>query len=184
MKKLSLLLAFAAFALPAVAQQEGAGEYAATQVAAGPPLGVPPGIYADTAARLNGFFAATAGERTIYAAALKAQIDRGVRLMMVDVRPAAAYASGHVAGAISIPLTVLFRPENLGQLPADGTPIVLICSTGHTASMALGGLVALGYNPYVLRFSMMGWRAQTQMKFYSVDQVPQTVYGLGGPMEP
>ena len=95
----------------------------------------------------------------------------------MDTRPALDFKSGHVPGAVNIPLAVLFQPENLAKLPTDGTPIVLICHTGHTASMALGGLVALGYNPFVLRFAMMGWKAQTEQKIWT-SSMTQTIYGL------
>jgi rhodanese-related sulfurtransferase len=181
MKKLAVLLALAAFVAPALAQEEGAGEYASA-VASGRPLDVPPGIYANTAARLDDFFAATNGARTIFADALLARIDAGVSQVIIDTRTPADFAAGHVPTAVNIPLTALFRSENLAQLPTDGTPLVIVCHTGHTASMALGGLVALGYNPYVLRFAMMGWKASSSQKIYSPGQ-SQTIFGLGGPIE-
>jgi rhodanese-related sulfurtransferase len=180
MNRILAALAVLALAAPALAQEEGAGEYAST-VAQGHPLDVPPGIYANTAARLSDFFAATNGARTIFARDLKARIDAGVNQLIVDTRTPADYAAGHVPGAINIPLNVLFKSENLAQLPLDGTPIVLVCHTGHTASMALGGLVALGYNPYALRFAMMGWKASSSQKIYSPTQ-SQTIFGLGGPL--
>jgi rhodanese-related sulfurtransferase len=182
MKKILVLLALAAFAVPALAQEEeGAGEYASA-IASGQRLDVPPGIYANTAARLDDFFAATNGARTIFADVLKTRIEQGVSQFIVDTRIPSDYAAGHVPGAINIPLTELFRSENLARLPTDGTPIVIVCHTGHTASMALGGLVALGYNPYVLRFAMMGWNATSSQKIYSATKA-QTIYGLGGPIE-
>ncbi|WP_242344162.1 rhodanese-like domain-containing protein [Anaeromyxobacter terrae] len=180
MRKLLAVLAVFAFAGPVLAQEEGAGEYASS-VSAGRPLDVPPGIYANTAARLAEFFAATNGARTVFATDLKARIDAGTNQLIIDVRPAADYAAGHISGAISMPLAVLFRSENLAQLPTDGTPLILVCHTGHTASMALGGLVSLGYNAYVLRFSMMGWNASSNQKIYSPTQV-QTIFGLAGPL--
>ena len=182
MKKLFAVLAAVAFAFPALAQQDdGAGDYAA-QIAQGNPLEIPPGIYAATAARLSEFFAATKGARTIFAQDLKARIDAGTPQFILDTRPTADYAKGHVPGAVSIPLDTLFQPANLARLPLDGTPIVVICHTGHTASMALGGLVALGYNPFVLRFAMMGWNASSAQKIFSSTQTQQ-IYGLGGPLQ-
>lgn len=179
--KLVALLAALAVSAPAVAQEDWAGDYA-SQVAPGEPLQISPGIYAYSAARLAEFFAATKGARTIFAEALLADIAAGKRQYLLDVRPATDYANGHVPGAVSIPLDTLFRPENLARLPIDGTPIVIICHTGHTASMALGGLVALGYNPYVLRFAMMGWSAASNQRIHS-PSLTQTIYGLGGPIE-
>lgn len=175
-------LALLAFAPPAFAQEEdGNGEYAA-QIAHAPAMNIPPGIYAHTARRLDDFFAATNGARTIYATDLKTRIETGVPQFIVDTRAPVDFAKGHVPGAVNIPLAGLFKAENLVQLPTDGTPIVLVCYTGHTASMALGGLVALGYNPYALRFAMMGWNASSSQKIWSPNY-SQTITGLGGPIE-
>lgn len=184
MKRLLAALAFAILASgPALAQEEeGAGEYA-SQVAAGNPLEIPPGIYAYSAGKLAEFFAATNGARTIFAKDLNARIAAGVPQVLIDTRPSTDYVKGHVPGAVNIPLAVLFQPQNLARLPTDGTPIVIICHTGHTASMALGGLVALGYNPYVLRFAMMGWNASSSQKIWSAT-APQTIYGLPDAQKP
>lgn len=183
LKKLVAVFALVAFALPApaLAEEQCAGEYA-SQIAHGNPMNIPPGIYAHTARRLADFFAATNGARTIYAQDLKTRIDQGVPQLIVDTRAPADFVKGHVPGAINIPLAGLFQPENLALLPTDGTPIVLVCYTGHTASMALGGLVALGYNPFALRFAMMGWNASSAQKIWTSTQ-SQTIYGLGGPLE-
>ncbi len=181
MKKTILALAVLAFALPTLAQEDDiAGDYA--QVAAGSPLSVPPGVYASTAKRLADFFAATKGARTLFSDQVKAKIAAGPTLL-IDVRPKADYDAGHVPGAVNIPLDALFQPDNLASLPTDGTTIVLICATGHTESMALGGLVALGYQPYALRFGSMGWRANTPMKVGATYQSNQNILGAGEPME-
>jgi rhodanese-related sulfurtransferase len=176
------VIAALALATPAIAKDsEACGDYA-SQAAKFKGKHVPPGIYAHTAARLADFFAETKGARTIFAADLKAQIDAGTAGFLVDTRTPADFAKGHVPGAVNIPLDVLFQPENLALLPTDGTPVVLICHTGHTASMALGGLVALGYNPFALRFAMMGWNASSNQKIYTPGAT-QVIYGLGGPLE-
>jgi rhodanese-related sulfurtransferase len=182
MMKIFVVLSVLALAAPTVAQEpEWTGDYASI-AAHGDPLSIPPGIYAHTAARLNEFFAETNGARTIFAQDLRARIEAGTPQLLVDTRTPADFANGHVPGAVNIPLNVLFRPENLTMLPTDGTPVVIICHTGHTASMALGGLVALGYNPYVLRFAMMGWNASSNQKIWS-PSTSQLIYGLGGPIE-
>lgn len=166
-------------AVPAAAQEGGEyGEYAST-IAGAPSMNIPPGVYAHTAARLADFFGRTKGARTIYASDLRARIASGTPQVLLDIRPVADFNAGHIAGAVHIPLEVLFQPESLVALPTDGTQIVVICHTGHTASMALGGLTALGYDAYVLRFGMMGWRGSTPMKVGSPSS-SQVIYGLGG----
>ena len=82
----------------------------------------------------------------------------------MDVRPAEDFAKGHVPGAINLPIDVLFRPASLAKLPARGQAILLVCQSGHTESMALGGLAALGYEPWAMRFGMIGWNAETNVK--------------------
>jgi rhodanese-related sulfurtransferase len=176
------VIAALALSTPVIAMDvESAGEYA-SQAAQWKGRHIPPGIYAHTAAKLAAFFAQTKGARTIYAKDLQARIESGYPQLLVDTRAPTDYVKGHVPGAINIPLDVLFQPENLALLPTDGTEIVLICHTGHTASMALGGLAALGYNAWALRFAMMGWNASGNQKIYS-PSATQLIYGLGGPLE-
>lgn len=49
---------------------------------------------------------------------------RAGSVLVLDVRPAAEYAAGHIAGAVSIPLPAL--PASLDRLPRD-TEIVAYC---------------------------------------------------------
>lgn len=67
-------------------------------------------------------------------------------------------------------------------LPTDGTPIILVSSNGHAASMAAGVLGSIGYNVYVLRFGMISWVASSDVKVHRNDRV-QRIQGLGGPVE-
>ena len=143
----------------------------------------------DAGERLAAFFARASGaSRTIAAATLWESLRSGAgKYLVVDVRAPEDYAKGHVPGAVSLPLTTLFQPQSLAKLPAPaaaGKNIVLVCYTGHMESMALGGLVALGYEPYVLRFGMLGWEAQSQIKAGgAADQTPDVVRGIGAPLE-
>jgi rhodanese-related sulfurtransferase len=135
--------------------------------------------------QLADFFGRTKGmTRLIPAAAvwesLQAKSDRYV---VVDVRPAEDYAKGHVPGALNLPIDVLFRPESLAKLPSRERTLVLVCQSGHTESMALGGLAALGYEPWVMRFGMIGWNAETTVKAGSPLQDGDVVRGVGGPVE-
>src|SRR5512133_1527886 len=119
----------------------------------------PPEAGAAARERLAGFFARTKGiTRLVPASDVWESIHSGAnRWFVVDVRPADDYAKGHVPGALNLPIDVLFRPESLARLPSRERPIVLVCQSGHTESMALGGLAALGYEPWVMRFGMIGW---------------------------
>jgi len=135
--------------------------------------------------RLADFFERTGGgTRVIPASEVFESLDQGtMKYLVVDVRSAEEFAKGHVPGAVHMPLQTLFRQANLSRLNASRKTIVLVCSTGHMESMALGGLVALGFEPYALRFGMIGWRAESKVKAGSSGQQDDVVHGLGGPVE-
>jgi rhodanese-related sulfurtransferase len=137
------------------------------------------------AASLAEFFGRTKGmTRVVASSEVWERLHAGTNpYFVVDVRPAEDYAKGHVPGALSLPIDVLFRPESLAKLPVRGRPLLLVCQSGHSESMALGGLVALGYEPWVMRFGMIGWSAETKVKAGSPSQAPDTVRGVGGPIE-
>src|SRR4051794_23008231 len=135
--------------------------------------------------RLADFFERTGGgTRVIPAAEVWESMDQGtMKYLVVDVRSAEDFAKGHVPGAVNMPLQTLFRQANLSTLNASRKTIVLVCSTGHMESMALGGLVAVGLEPYALRFGMMGWQAESRVKAGSSGQQDDVVHGLGAPVE-
>src|SRR5205814_10609712 len=124
----------------------------------GSPAGAPPGG-ADARKHLADFFLRTKGMTRVVSAS---KVSEGIRTgkskyRVVDVRPPDEYEKGHVPGAMNIPLDVLFRPASPVKLPAAGDPILLVCPSGHMASMARGGPAALGYEPYGVRFGLLGW---------------------------
>ena len=82
--------------------------------------------------------------------------------VIVSVRAPAAYAKGHIPGAINIPLADLVKPESLAKLPAD-KKIVVYCYTGHTGSQATAILNLLGYDATNLKFGMTAWTKNTDV---------------------
>jgi len=77
---------------------------------------------------------------------------------------------------MNIPVTELGKPENLALLPFD-KPVLLICNSGHNASVAEGVLRILGYEAWALRGGMLSLRATTQFPLASpTTKVP--VYGI------
>ena len=175
-----------ALGLTSLAIVFGAGAAGEAPLAADPrPAAAQPA--ADPRERLADFFGRTKGiTRLVHASDVWAGLLAGDgRYFVVDVRPAEDYAKGHVPGSLNLPIDVLFRPESLAKLPPRGKkPILLVCQSGHTESMALGGLAALGYEPWVLRFGMIGWSGETKVKAGSPQQPEaDTVRGVGGPIE-
>ncbi len=77
--------------------------------------------------------------------------------LLVDVRSASEYRSGHIPGATNIPLQQISR--HLNQIPTD-RPVVLYCSTGYRSAMGVMTLHLLNYDN-VLGFppSFAGWKA-------------------------
>lgn len=79
----------------------------------------------------------------ISVADLKAQLDRGESLLLLDVRSAEEYANdGHVAGSTLIPLSEL--ANRLGELPTD-KPIACICRSGNRSATACDLLARQGF---------------------------------------
>ena len=56
---------------------------------------------------------------------VKAMIDRGDDLVIVDTRSMEAYDTGHIAGAISLPVAEL--ADRYEELPKD-IPLILYCT--------------------------------------------------------
>ena len=75
---------------------------------------------------------------------------------ILSVRAPEAYFKGHIPGAIDIPWTELYKPENLAKLPTD-KPIAVYCYTGHTGGVSTTILNTLGYDATNVKFGMMGW---------------------------
>jgi rhodanese-related sulfurtransferase len=63
--------------------------------------------------------------------------------VLLDIREAAEYAEGHIAGAVNIPLSNFSTVS--GQIPA-GTRIILYCATGARNYSAYRQLRRLGYS--------------------------------------
>ncbi len=99
------------------------------------------------------------GTKNIKAADLFANLNDGDTSndpVRIDIRQAADFEKGHIPGAINMPGTSLFTPENLAKLPKD-KPIVLNCYSGQTASQATAALRMMGYDAYNLLYGIPSW---------------------------
>ena len=83
-------------------------------------------------------------------------VDADVEHVLVDVRTTMEYHSGHLPGAINIPLgQAVYRRD---EIPA-GLPVVVVCATGNRSLAGSEELAAMGYNPvYNLQGGTMYWR--------------------------
>jgi hydroxyacylglutathione hydrolase len=73
---------------------------------------------------------------------LRHQLEEGQDVQVVDVRQPGEYTSGHVPGAISLPLAHL--AEGVAQLHPERS-VVVICAGGYRSSAGTGILARLGF---------------------------------------
>jgi rhodanese-related sulfurtransferase len=95
---------------------------------------------------------------------------------VVDTRTSTEYCGGHLPTAKNIPITELAKPDNLAVLPTD-KPILLICKSGHNASVATGVLRVLGYDAWALRGGMLSVGESTPFNLASATY-QQGIYGV------
>lgn len=92
--------------------------------------------------------------KQVDAQTLSGELERGDALL-VDVRDAAAYAQGHAAGALNIPIGDL--EARLAELPADAR-FVTTCGGGTRGPRAAQLLREGGRDARVLKGGMKAWR--------------------------
>ena len=64
--------------------------------------------------------------------------------LLIDVRSTAEYMSGHLEGAINLPLPQ-FETELPHRAPSRDTPVVVYCASGARSEQALGLMQHQGY---------------------------------------
>ena len=89
--------------------------------------------------------------------ALKLKMDRGEPLYIVDVRTGPEYRSGHVPGAVNIPLDQISS-----EIPDAGQDqmIVVVCKSGGRSSMACEKLGSGQQVVYNLTGGTMAWKEE------------------------
>ncbi|NHN34486.1 rhodanese-like domain-containing protein [Paenibacillus agricola] len=82
------------------------------------------------------------------------QIQKKERVTILDVREPDEWESGHIAGAIHIPLGDIARALN--ELDPKQETIV-VCHSGNRSSKACDYLSSMGYNVVNMRGGMSNW---------------------------
>jgi rhodanese-related sulfurtransferase len=90
-------------------------------------------------------------------AELVAELARRAGPVLLDVRTPGEFASGHIAGAVNVPVTSLS-----GRIPSLGLPsgrlVVAICLSAHRSPPAVRLLRRAGVDARQLAGGMIAWR--------------------------
>ena len=80
----------------------------------------------------------------VQAGALKKALDAGQKVFLLDVREPSEFGSGHIRGAVNIPVREL--PGRVGELPRDrDLKMVTYCASGIRSACATMFLRVYGY---------------------------------------
>lgn len=80
--------------------------------------------------------------------AVKARLDRGEKLLLVDVREESEFARDHLPGAVHLGKGILERDIEQ-RVPTVDTEIVLYCGGGFRSALAADALQKMGYTNVV-----------------------------------
>jgi rhodanese-related sulfurtransferase len=85
-----------------------------------------------------------AGAPETAAKTLREELGNDGKILVIDVRSAQEYATGHIPGAVNIPIEDLSRKIAALKVPKDKT-IITVCEHGGRSSRAVVELQKLGY---------------------------------------
>jgi sulfur-carrier protein adenylyltransferase/sulfurtransferase len=106
--------------------------------------------------------AEAASGSTITPQELRALLDSGKKLALIDVREPVEWDINHIDGAQLIPKSLISSGEGLAQLPHD-RKAVLYCKTGVRSAEALAAVKKAGFSDAVhLQGGIVAWAKQMQ----------------------
>jgi rhodanese-related sulfurtransferase len=89
---------------------------------------------------------------------VKAMLDRGEKLILVDVREDSEFAEDHLPGAIHLSKGVIERDIEQ-KVPDLNDPLVLYCGGGYRSALAADSLQKMGYkNVLSMDGGIRAWR--------------------------
>lgn len=89
---------------------------------------------------------------------VKALMDKGERLLLVDVREESEFAKDHLPGAIHLGKGVIERDIET-KFPEVAAPLVLYCGGGFRSALAADNLQKMGYtNVISMDGGIRDWR--------------------------
>lgn len=102
----------------------------------------------------DSIFGGGAGARDINMCLAEAHDVHGA--VILDVREADEFASGHIAGAINVPVGSISTAKRV--VPSTDTPVYVYCLSGARASSAVGSLSRMGYTNVINAGGINRWR--------------------------
>jgi rhodanese-related sulfurtransferase len=89
---------------------------------------------------------------------VKARLDRGEKLTIVDVREDSEYARDHLPGAVHLGKGIIERDVE-GRFPEPSTELILYCGGGFRSALAADALQKMGYtNVISMDGGIRDWR--------------------------
>jgi rhodanese-related sulfurtransferase len=89
---------------------------------------------------------------------VKTKLDRGNKLVLVDVREESEYAKDHLPGAIHLGKGIIERDIE-ERVPELNAPLVLYCGGGYRSALAADNLQKMGYtNVLSMDGGIRDWR--------------------------
>ena len=75
---------------------------------------------------------------------VKSRLDKGEKLLLIDVREESEFAKDHIPGAIHLSKGVIERDIELA-VPGHSTEIILYCGVGFRSALSAENLMRMGY---------------------------------------
>ena len=76
---------------------------------------------------------------------VKSRLDKGEKLLLIDVREESEFATDHIPGAIHLSKGVIERDIELA-VPSFATEIILYCGGGFRSALSAENLARMGYS--------------------------------------
>ena|ERR687887_2111381 len=76
---------------------------------------------------------------------VKGKLDRGEKIVLIDVREESEFAKDHLPGAVHLSKGILERDIEQ-RVPEPTTPIVLYCGGGGRSALSADNLQKMGYS--------------------------------------
>ena len=102
-------------------------------------------------------------QRNIDAGTLRDMLERGKRVMVVDVRKPEAHSQGSIPGSVNFDAYDALHAgderamEGL-ELP-EGAQVITLCNRGHSSAVAAEQLRRQGYEAFSLEGGMEAWKS-------------------------